>query len=161
LRHHRADPALLSRPAGPAGLAAPDRRVRESGPAGFDFRGPPSGTGAGEAGEREGGFGLGVAGDDGGDVLAERRTELEAVPRAAVHEPETRGAGQPPEDQVAVRRVLVLADSRFDERCRRVLGESAGEEAPGALERLARRRALERGRIDRLAARVVGDLETA
>src|SRR5688500_10616003 len=51
------------------------------------------------------------------DVFAERGSHLEAVPGAAADEPHVVEPGMPIDEEVPVARCLVLAHSRFDERC--------------------------------------------
>src|SRR6478735_12292212 len=73
-----------------------------------DGGGAQSGVAAARA-ERMERLGLGAAFQAVGDVLGERRAVLEAVPRAAAEQPPRRELGMAVEDEVRVRRQVVLA----------------------------------------------------
>src|SRR5215467_10974241 len=66
-------------------------------------------------GQRESRFSVRVAQHLPRDVLAERGTVLESVPGTAADEPDVFHLGVAVDQEVAVRRVFVLADSRFDD----------------------------------------------
>src|SRR5437660_9751149 len=65
------------------------------------------------------------------------------------------------DDQVPVGTVLVLADLGGQQRCLGELRKSRGEKGPRTRDAFLRGGSIGARRIDRLAARVVGDFETA
>src|SRR5436853_5070000 len=65
------------------------------------------------------------------------------------------------DDQISVRTVLVLTDFRGQQRRFRELRKSFRQQLPRVRNSLGARQTSRRGRIDALAARVVGDFEPA
>ena len=101
---------------------------------------------------------LGAAFQAVGDVLGERRAVLEAVPRATAEQPPRLVLGMAVEDEVRVRRQVVLADAAADHRGLREPREAVRGVVAGDLLELARRQPVERVRIDGLTGQVGRDL---
>src|SRR6185503_13350358 len=89
------------------------------------------------------------------DELADGRAVLEAVPRAAAHEPGVRRRGVAVDDEMVVRRVLVLADARLEQRRPLQFGETVRDVIAHRLHRLRARRTVAVRRIEDRPARVV------
>src|SRR5262249_31533592 len=56
---------------------------------------------------------------------------FETVPGPAAHQPDVRPIGMAVDQKIAARRVLVLADPRFGERCVAQIGKPFGKESAG------------------------------
>src|SRR5581483_6151538 len=93
------------------------------------------------------------------DVFRECGPVLEAVARAAAEQPPVVALRVPVEEEVRVRRQVVLADARADERRTGERRKAAPEVAARELLALRLRDPLDRVRIDLLARAVPGDLE--
>src|SRR3954466_15041787 len=77
--------------------------------------------------EREALFGLARAQDSRCHVVPDCWPVLEAVPRATADSPNVVDLGVAIDEEVAIRRVLILADARFEQRGTLHLRESAGQ----------------------------------
>src|SRR6185369_3808334 len=91
--------------------------------------------------------------------LPQRRRQLEAVAGAATEEPDVVPLRVPVEHEMTVGAVLVLADLGAEDWGPGQLGEAGGQEGARVRDRFLAGSAVPAGRVERHAARVVGDLE--
>src|SRR5258708_35341113 len=112
---------------------------------------------AGEACQAELGLGRRLVQHEPRHELTDGGPVLEAVSRAAAHEPGVRGVRVAVDDEVLVRRVLVLAHARFEQRRARQRGEPEAEIVPGRLEGGGRGEAVVAGGLKPRAPGIVRD----
>ena len=86
---------------------------------------------------------------------------LEAVPGAAAHQPDVVEIGVPVDEELAVRRRLVLADARLDDRGVGQVRETHGQVGPHDLDALGVDDPLAVGGVERRTVAVGPDLHAA
>ena len=94
------------------------------------------------------------------DMLSQSRAQLEPVAGTPAGEPYVARFRMPIDNQMPVGAVCVLTDPRFDERRRSEPRETARQEFARSLNTFLGRPAIPVGRIEHLASRVVGDLDS-
>src|SRR5690349_3004260 len=113
----------------------------------------------GKAGEEEIGIGRAPREHELCDELAHGGSVLEAVSRASAHEPRISRRRMTVDDEVLVRRVLVLAHARLEQRSVLERRKSVPEVLTSGAQRLGRGQAFAARGIERGPARIVRDLE--
>src|SRR5438874_4399304 len=95
------------------------------------------------------------------DDFSNCRRQFESMTRSSADEPYVAGLRMPIDNQISVRAVLILANLGRQQRRFCQLGKSFGKQMTRSGDPFGARQAIRVGRIDRLAARVVGKLEAA
>src|ERR1022692_4833378 len=99
--------------------------------------------------------------DTCGDILADRWTMLEAMPGASTHQPNVGEVRVAVDQEIAVGRVLVLADARLHQGRMPQSGQALAEEIARGGERIGGWDAVGGGRVDGRAVLVEGDFDAA